>query len=1321
MWLWRAVLAGTVLGFSVTHADQVREPRHVALVTLRDASTTAPALRGAAHPASPTRAEQPDGSLPLSFEANQGQADGQVRFLTRGRGYALFLTSTEAVLALSRPESQTFAARGHRERLLQRSAVGARRRASRIPSERTAVTVLRIRLEGARAAPRVTGLDELPGKVNYFIGREPARWRTNVSTYARVKYEDVYPGIDLVYYGNHRQLEYDFAVAPGADPRTIGLAFEGADGLEIDANGDLRIRVPGGEVRQKKPFVYQERGGVREAIAGAYVRTGPRQVGFLVPAYDASRPLVIDPQLAYSTYLAGGDFDSGLAIAVDSFGNAYVAGQTYSTNFPTTGGALRTSLRGSSDAFVTKLNATGSVAVYSTYLGGRGWDSGFGIAVDSAGNAYVTGSTLSTDFPTTTGAFQRTLRVNPADPDSSEDAFVTKLNATGSALVYSTYLGGPDVDWGVRIAVDSSRRAYVTGSTYSRDFPVTPGAFLTVFPAGSGQAQNAFVVKLNASGSDLVYSTFLGGDDAGSTSVATGIAVDSSGSAYVVGGTSSARFPTSAGAVQTRFGGAVHSSPGVSGDAFVTKLNATGSALVYSTYLGGSEDDFASAIAIDTSGNAYVTGATLSGNFPTVNPIQPPLPGRFADKTVFVTKVDPSGSALVYSTVFGGTPLSGEGDGSSRVPSDLSTGIAVDSSGNAYISGLTISPEFPTTQGAFQRVLRGVADAFVVKLDPAGSALLYSTYLGGDDVDWAEAIALDASGNAYVTGIAGWSSHEPTNFPTTAGAFQVTPGGRQGDAFVAKISIEAGSIPLRFVSFPVTFPSLPREGQIGVPYVGNIGIGGGRPPYEIAVVAGALPRGLRFSSPGITGTPIEILTALFTAQVRDALGSLSEQKEFQITVFPPPAVPLLRVIPTPLDFGLGEVPTGSSAEVVLTVSNEGVGSLVGNATAAPPFGVVSGASFSLDGGQSQDVTVRFTPEGAGAATGGVSFLSNGGRNTAVVRGIGTLGQTLTVGTAGAGVGTVTSDPAGIDCRAGSVCSATFVSGSASFVFLSAVAEIGSVFSGWSGACTGTGGCVVTMNAARSVTATFVPRPDVIVAALTLGTTSGAPGSRLGVTVEVRNQGLLAAGRTMTRFYLSRYGVHGVKGQRARLLAPSQVVPALAAGSSLTQVARLALPRTIAAGGYFVVACTDDLQRVAEGDESNNCRAAGTTLRITGPDLVVEAVTPRAASVQAGDRLVVDLGIRNAGDLIARSSVARFYLSAHGTRDGADRLLTGTRTVGVLAAGARQDGTAVVGVPAAMPAGEYYVLACADDLARLVETDDGNNCLASATTVTVIPR
>jgi hypothetical protein len=698
---------------------------------------------------------------PLGFERNDGQTDARVKFLSRGDGYMLFLTPSAAVLSMR-------------------------------ARSKNAAEVLRMEMVGANSRAKIEGDDRLPGKSNYFIGNDPTKWHDNIPSYSKVWYRGVYPGVDLAFYGaNQRQLEYDFVLAPGADPNAIGVRFEGAKNLALDQQGDLIIQLAdGGKVIHHAPAIYQEIGGTRETVNGKCVLRGGSAVGFELASYDHSRAVYIDPGLTYSTYLGGNKTDAATGIAVessDSSGFAYVTGSATSTDFPTSAGAFQTKNNSTAaitptNAFVTKLNADGSGLVYSTYLGGSGSDSASGIAVDSSGDAYVAGTAGSTDFPTTIGAYQ--TKTNSTASFGS-NAFVTKLAADGSSLVYSTYLGGSGRDSATGIAIDSLDFAYVTGSAGSTDFPTTKGAFQTTNNATESQ-DNAFITKLNTGGTGLVYSTYLGGS-ASDNSVA--IAVDSMGFAYVTGTADSNNFPTTSGAFQT-------TDPTTSyTQSFVTKLKTDGSALVYSTYLGGTTGyDVSDAIAVDSGGYAYVAGGANASDFPTTA-------GAFqtannttylAGTNAFVTKFKTDGSGLVYSTYVGGSFI------------DLAQSIAVDSSGYAYITGSSYSSDYPTTACAFQpgnaSGANMGANGFVTKLATDGSSLINSTYLGGTTKetehpeDYGAGIALDSSDFTYVTGGAA-----SANFPTTAGAFQGTnhstlSGPQASNAFVTKLSLAPVSV-----------------------------------------------------------------------------------------------------------------------------------------------------------------------------------------------------------------------------------------------------------------------------------------------------------------------------------------------------------------------------------------------------------------------------------------------------------------------------------------------------------------------------------------------
>ena len=745
------------------------------------------------------------GKLPLSFEANQGQTDGRVKFLSRGSGYSLFLTPTEAVLSLKSSKSK-----------VQSPKSELRTPDSGLPTPNSSA-VLRMKFVGANPAPQVVGVDELPGKNNYFIGNDPAKWRTNVPNYAKVKYESVYPGVDLVYYGNQRQLEYDFIVAPGKSVGAIKMFFDGAQTVRIDTNGDLIIRTAGGEIRQLKPVVYQEVGGIRQEVAGEYVLLrnhrqignrqsrrvgiGNPQVGFSIGAYDHSIPLVIDPTLIYSTYLGGTGNETGTSIAVDGAGNAYAAGYTNSMNFPVSSGAYQTTYStqcglGNPDAYITKFDTTGA-QVYSTYLGGSATDIIYGIAVNSTGEAYVTGNTGSGSNPSQPPpsicppAFLEFPQMNAFQSyGGNSDAFVTKLNAAGNLLVFSSFLGGSNSEFGRAIAVDATGAAYVTGETISSNFPTTGGVLQ---PSLSG-GQDVFVTKVSTAGVKL-YSTYLGGGDLDS---GRGIAVNALGEAYITGLTASGSigacgniqnppvFPTTVAfqpniapsqSFTCQFGccSAFNNTntqyiPNLF-DAFVTKLNSSGTALIYSTYLGGgiqaggaSAFDEGHAIAIDGTGNAYVTGTTASSDFPTMNPFQVANGGG---ATPFVTKLNPAGSNLVYSTYLGGGGFNSAGNG-----------IAVDAGGFAHVTGTGGVPQVDPLTPCPPLVSCGNTGAiFITKFSTSGSSLVYSTGIQGTST--ATAIALDLLGNAYVTG-------DTQGFLPTVNAAQATYGGLN-DAYVVKL------------------------------------------------------------------------------------------------------------------------------------------------------------------------------------------------------------------------------------------------------------------------------------------------------------------------------------------------------------------------------------------------------------------------------------------------------------------------------------------------------------------------------------------------------
>jgi hypothetical protein len=690
--------------------------------------------------------------LPVTFEANQGQTNSQVKFLTHGKGYTAYLTAGGMVLSL-RPNQPVPAQ--------QISNVAASNKSQQLS------TTLQFKLVGAAQNPTVIGEDLQPGRVNYFIGRDPAKWRTKVPTYAKVRYKNVYSGIDLVYYGNQRQLEYDFAVSPGADASRIQFEIKGANQIALDAEGNLALQTGSGELHFQSPVVYQESNGARVPVRGAYVMNDSTHVAFQLAQYDSSKPLVIDPALLYSTYLGGSGDDQPTGIAVDSTGSVYVAGYTDSTDFPlATLGSLPA---GATHIFVAKLDSSGSNLVYADYIGGNGGDYGYAIVLDSLNDVYVTGSTTSSDFPV----------VNPYQGTypGSYNAFLTKISADGSSLLYSTYLGGNSSDSPSSIAIDSSGSVLVAGSTASTNFPVVNAYQATVSPNQGGlYGYYGFLTKFSSNGSSLVYSTYFGGNSnvllncgypcwPSPYSAITGIALDSNGNVYAAGNTNTYNFPATSGAYLS-----TNSTQQDSVVGFVSKFGSAGN-LDYSTYFYESSGALMNinAVAVDSSGSAYVTGITLSdGTFPvTSTSICDPSVYGAGCNFAFVTKFDTAGSTLVYSTFLG--PNNGAGP----------QAIALDTNNDAYVLASSSSSSFslvnslePYTSGS---------DLLLVEIDPLATTQMFATDLGGSADEFPDGIAIDSKSNLYIAG-----STDSSNFPITLGAFQnVLAGGT--DAIVLKI------------------------------------------------------------------------------------------------------------------------------------------------------------------------------------------------------------------------------------------------------------------------------------------------------------------------------------------------------------------------------------------------------------------------------------------------------------------------------------------------------------------------------------------------------
>ncbi|WP_441303061.1 DUF7948 domain-containing protein [Candidatus Nitrospira allomarina] len=815
---------------------------------------------------------------PLSFEANQGQTDSHVQYLSRGNGYNLFLTSNEAVLTLTKADQTN---------------TGTAESANKSEPRRTAT--VRMQLVTSNPFPTIAGERKLSGKAHYFKGNDPNKWQKNVSTYAQVRYAEIYPGIDLVYYGNQQQLEYDFIIAPGKDPASITINFQGVDTLNIDPNGDLLLQTPGGTIRQRKPVIYQKINEKKQIIRGHYLVKSSHQVGFQVEKYDPTKALIIDPVISFSTYLGGSKTERLQAIAVDSKKQVYITGHTLSTNFPTANPIQASNMGGSpsapdssqSDVFIAKFTADGSELIYSTYLGGSNIDEGRDIAVDADGNAYVTGRTSSDNFPI----------MNPFQGTKAEsaDAFVTKLASDGSSLIYSTFLGGSSHeelflfghDAATGIAVDAAGSAYITGFTGSDDFPLknaiqpqNAGGFLASGPGG-----DAFVTKLSPDGTALIYSTYLGGGvnpeglvdqgyDAGMA-----IAVDRTGHAYITGVTVSDFFPTVNAFQENLLGYS---------DIFLTKLSPDGSAFIYSTYLGGSIGPIdgleshleqATGIAVDDAGHAYLAGWTNSNDFPTANALQSDAlesNTNFTQQAGFVTKFTINGSGLIYSTYLSG----------SEPFRDQANAIAVDAAGNAYVTGQAASSDFPTTPDAIQKTKSGFQAAFVTVITPDGSALSYSSYLGGSDNDSGIDIALDSSRNIYVAG-----QTESTDFPIM-NPFQAFNAGVI-DGFVMKIAtdniaptVEAG--PAQTIILPNIANLNGSVSDDGLP----------DPPGTVLTIWEKVsgPGTVTFADPSAVKTTARFsLPGTYVVRLTADDGDLTASDEISITVNPPP--PLINQAP----------------------------------------------------------------------------------------------------------------------------------------------------------------------------------------------------------------------------------------------------------------------------------------------------------------------------------------------------------------------------------------------------------------------------------------
>jgi hypothetical protein len=871
--------------------------------------------------------------VPLAFEANRGQTDSTVDFVSRGNGYTIFLSHAEAVVALRSGSHKTAES------------------ANSWPKD--GAYAVRMALVGASARTKASAIDELAGKANYFTGNDPAKWRTNVPRYQKVRYEDIYPGIDLIYYGTSGQLEYDFVLRPNADPHFVRIRFDGAQSLRVTDSGDLLVGIKSGKLLFHRPILYQESKGTRTPVSGQYSLSGST-VKFRVGKYDHSRELVLDPVLAYATYLGGSTSDYGQGIALDNSGAAYITGYTQSTDFPTTAGAYSSAMVGQYDAFVTKLNSSGSALVYSTYLGGSALDQATGIAVDSSGNAYVSGFTQSADFPV----------VNPLPApnntlQSFQNAFVAEIGPDGSALLYSTYLGGSQSDQANAVVVDSAGNAYIAGNTQSANFPIVNG-FQTAIVGGN----DGFVSEIQAGGGALLYSTFLGGSADDFLNALT-LGPGSGVTLYLVGQTKSTDFPTTAGVLQSSC--AVDTS-GVCNDAFVAAINpsaSSASSLLFSTFLGGKGTEAANAVAADVSG-IYVAGSTSSSDFPTMQPEQSSYAGGSSD--AFMTKLRTDGTGLFFSTFLGGGG------------SDFAIGIAVDAGGNSYVSGTTLSSDFPAFNAlpAPNNIFQGSAgnsDAFLAKLNNTGSTLIVSTFLGGTGNDVANAVVVDSSGNAYVAG-----TTSSQDMPTV-NAFQPAKGGPSGtgNAFMVELSQLAQPVAnlsttsLSFASQLVGTTSVPQSITLS-----NFG--------DAALNISAVTTSGDYQANGCSGSILaagscELSISLTPTNTGDRSGTVTITDNASgsprvINLDGTGIAAVVSLSPASLAFGPQNVGTTSAAQTV-TLTNSGSSALtVNGVTASSNYIQTNNCPTALAVNANCAIQVSFSPSNPGSLLGQLNISDN---------------------------------------------------------------------------------------------------------------------------------------------------------------------------------------------------------------------------------------------------------------------------------------------------------------------------------------------------------
>ncbi len=884
-------------------------------------------------------------ALPLTFEANHGQTSAQARFISHGKGYTAFLTAGGLVLSLHPKPTAVTQPASHAS-----TAIGTSQPRSTI----------QFKLLGAAQNPAVIGEGQQPGRVNYFIGNDPAKWSTNVPTYARVRYKNVYPGIDLVYYGNHRQLEYDFAVAPGADPGQIQFEILGASKIELNADSNLILQTTSGELRFQSPVIYQESRGSRVPVSGAYVIDDATHISFHLARYDSSKALVIDPVLVYSTYLGGSGDDQLSGIAVDNAGNVYLAGYTDSTDFPlATLGALPA---GSPHVFVAKLDPTGSNLLYADYIGGNSQDYGYALVLDSANEVYVTGSTASSDFPL----------VNPYQGTypGSFNGFLSKVSADGSSLLYSTYFGGNGSDIPSGVAIDSLSEVLVAGNTTSTNFPVANAYQSTASANQGGNYGNyGFLTKFSADGSSLVYSTYL----AGNSNVAyncgspcwgspfteiNGIAVDGSGNAYAVGNTNTYNFPTTSSAYLTTDSTSENAFVG-----FLTKFSSAGT-LDYSTYFyesSGLLNDL-SAVAVDSSGSAYITGEAYSdGTFPiTSTSICDPGVYGSACGYAFVTKFDSRGSTLLYSTFLG--------PNNSASPSK----IALDTNNDAYVLASSTSSSFATVNG-IEPYSNG-SDVLLVEIDPAASTQQLATFLGGSSDDFSSGLAVDSNGYIYISGFT-----DSADFPITPGAFQGTPGGGY-DSFVMKIGPSAApSVAVSPDSLQFALQALGSTSAAQTVLLRNMGssqltISSNTASGDFAESdnCGNILAAASSCTLSITFTPTAPLTRTGSIAIQDDAAGSPQAISLSGTGSGPGA----SLSPASLTFAAQLLGSASAAQTVTLTNSGNVTLNVGTIQATGDFAQTNTCGSQLASGSSCAIHITFSPKASGNRSGTLTVSDN---------------------------------------------------------------------------------------------------------------------------------------------------------------------------------------------------------------------------------------------------------------------------------------------------------------------------------------------------------